>query len=100
MRALRLANEKHRPWLTTLLARRPTKVAAITLTNKIARMAARTVAFHRRRRRGRGSSYAALRNSPSIAAATPTACGWRFPTPRAELQAGLDVLAHLAERHT
>jgi transposase len=28
----------HRPWLTALLARRPTKVAAITLANKIARM--------------------------------------------------------------
>jgi hypothetical protein len=30
---------KHRPWLTTLLAWRPTKVAAIALANKIARMA-------------------------------------------------------------
>jgi transposase len=28
----------HRPWLTALLARRPTKVAAIALANKIARM--------------------------------------------------------------
>jgi len=28
-----------RPWLTALLARRPTKVAAIPLANKIARMA-------------------------------------------------------------
>ena len=28
-----------RPWLTALLARRPTKVAAIALANKIARMA-------------------------------------------------------------
>jgi transposase len=28
---------KHRPWLTALLARRPTKVAAIALANKIAR---------------------------------------------------------------
>jgi transposase len=27
------------PWLTALLARRPTKVAAIALANKIARMA-------------------------------------------------------------
>ena len=27
------------PWLTTLLARRPTKVAAVALANKIARMA-------------------------------------------------------------
>ena len=29
---------KHRPWLTPLLARRRTKVAAIALANKIARM--------------------------------------------------------------
>jgi transposase len=29
---------KHRPWLTALLARRPVKVAAIALANKIARM--------------------------------------------------------------
>jgi transposase len=30
---------RHRPWLTGLLARRPTKVAAIALANKLARMA-------------------------------------------------------------
>ena len=30
---------KHRPWLARLLERRPTKVAAIALANKIARMA-------------------------------------------------------------
>jgi hypothetical protein len=30
---------KHRPWLTALLARRPTNVAALALANKIARMA-------------------------------------------------------------
>ena len=30
---------KHRPWLTALLTRRPTKVAAIALANKIARIA-------------------------------------------------------------
>ena len=29
----------HRPWLTALLARRPTKVAAVALANKLARMA-------------------------------------------------------------
>jgi transposase len=29
----------HRPWLTALLARRPTKVAAIALANKLARKA-------------------------------------------------------------
>ena len=30
---------KHRPWVTALLTRRPTKVAAIALANKLARMA-------------------------------------------------------------
>jgi transposase len=30
---------EHRPWLTTLLARRPTKVAAMALANKLARIA-------------------------------------------------------------
>jgi transposase len=30
---------RHRPWLTALLSRRPTKVAAIALANKVARMA-------------------------------------------------------------
>ena len=30
---------KNRPWLAALLARKPTKVAAIALANKIARMA-------------------------------------------------------------
>ncbi len=30
---------RHRPWLTALLARRPTMVAAFALANKIARMA-------------------------------------------------------------
>ena len=30
---------KSRPWLTALLTRRPTKVAAIALANKLARMA-------------------------------------------------------------
>jgi len=30
---------KHRPWVTALLARKPTKVAAIALANKLARMA-------------------------------------------------------------
>jgi transposase len=30
---------KHRPWLSSLLDRRPTKVAAIALANKLARMA-------------------------------------------------------------
>ena len=36
---IRLHGTKHRPWLTALLARRPTKVAAIALANKLARMA-------------------------------------------------------------
>jgi len=39
IRYARIHGTEHRPWLTALLARRPTKVAAIALANKIARMA-------------------------------------------------------------
>jgi transposase len=39
IRYAKINGTKHRPWLTALLARRPTKVAAIALANKIARMA-------------------------------------------------------------
>jgi transposase len=39
IRYAKLHGTTHRPWLTALLARRPTKVAAIALANKMARMA-------------------------------------------------------------
>jgi transposase len=39
IRHAKLHGSKHRPWVTALLARRPTKVAAIALANKLARMA-------------------------------------------------------------
>jgi transposase len=39
IRYAKIHGSKNRPWLTALLARRPTKVAAIALANKIARMA-------------------------------------------------------------
>ena len=39
IRYARIHGTRHRPWLTALLARRPTKVAAIALANKLARMA-------------------------------------------------------------
>jgi transposase len=39
IRYAKLYGTKHRPWLAALLARRPTKVAAIALANKIARIA-------------------------------------------------------------
>jgi transposase len=39
IRYAKIHGTKHRPWLTALPARRPTKVAAIALANKIARMA-------------------------------------------------------------
>ena len=39
IRYAKIHGTKHRPSLTGLLARRPTKVAAIALANKIARMA-------------------------------------------------------------
>ena len=39
IRYAKIYGTQHRPWLAALLARRPTKVAAIALANKIARMA-------------------------------------------------------------
>src|SRR4026208_1705182 len=39
IRSAQIHGTQHRPWLTAWLARRPTKVAAIALANKIARMA-------------------------------------------------------------
>ena len=39
IRYAKIHGTKHRPWLTALLTRRPTKIAAIALANKIARMA-------------------------------------------------------------
>jgi transposase len=39
IRYAKVHGTRHRPWLTALLARRPTKVAAIALANKLARMA-------------------------------------------------------------
>ena len=39
IRYARIHGSQHRPWLTALLARKPTKVAAIALANKLARMA-------------------------------------------------------------
>ena len=39
IRCAKIHGTQHRPWLTALLGRRRTKVAAIALANKIARMA-------------------------------------------------------------
>jgi hypothetical protein len=39
IRYAKIHGTKHRPWVTALLTRRPTKVAAIALANKLARMA-------------------------------------------------------------
>ena len=39
IRYAKIHGTRHRPWLTSLLTRRPTKVAAIALANKLARMA-------------------------------------------------------------
>jgi transposase len=39
IRYAKIHGTEHRPWLTALLARRPTKVAAIALANKLARTA-------------------------------------------------------------
>jgi transposase len=39
IRYAKIRGAKHRPWVTALLARRPTKIAAIALANKLARIA-------------------------------------------------------------
>jgi transposase len=39
IRYAKIHGTKHRPWLVALLARRPTKVAAIALANKLAGIA-------------------------------------------------------------
>jgi transposase len=39
IRYAKIHGTTHRPWLTALLSRRPTKVGAIALANKLARMA-------------------------------------------------------------
>src|SRR5262245_1105308 len=44
IRYAKIHGTKHRPRLTALLARRPTKVATLALANKMARMATRGVA--------------------------------------------------------
>jgi transposase len=57
IRYAKIHGTDHRPWLTRLLARRPTKVAAIALANKLARMAWAMMAKERtlqRTRRPRG----------------------------------------------
>jgi transposase len=38
IRYAKIHGSKYRPWLTALLARRPTKIAAIALANKFARI--------------------------------------------------------------
>jgi transposase len=50
IRYAKIYGTKHRPWLTALLARRPTKVAPIALANKIARMAWAIMAKNERNR--------------------------------------------------
>jgi transposase len=39
IRIAKIRGTKHRPWLAKLLSTKPTKVAAIALANKLARMA-------------------------------------------------------------
>ena len=51
IRYAKIHGTQHRPWLAALLARRPTKVAAIALANKIARMAWAMMARGKRYRR-------------------------------------------------
>jgi transposase len=63
IRYAKIYGTKHRPWLTALLARRPTKVAAIALANKIARKAGEED--------GRQRQYRGLAGAPARKPATP-----------------------------
>jgi transposase len=50
IRYAKIHGTRHRPWLTALLARRPTKIAAIALANKLARKAWAMMAMNERYR--------------------------------------------------
>ena len=66
IRYAKIHGTKHRPWLTALLARKPTKVAAIALANKIAKMAWAMMARGRAlQRTGRACGVARSRRSPA-----------------------------------
>jgi transposase len=53
IRYAKIHGTRHRPWLTALLARRPTKVGAIALASKLARMAWAMMARYKNRPRSR-----------------------------------------------
>jgi hypothetical protein len=53
IRYAKIHGTRHRPWLTALLARRPTKVGAIALATKLARMAWAMMARYKNRPRSR-----------------------------------------------
>jgi hypothetical protein len=103
IRYAKIHGTKRRPWLTALLARRPTKVAAIALANKIARMvlammvkgeryacAVNEIAPNNRRdvKVGRANSRAGRsggRDKPTRAIAFLNASYWSGPDPRRAL---------------
>ena len=60
----KLGNGKHRPWLDELMARRPVKVAAIALANKIARIAWALMTRGNALPRAPGTTYAASGLTP------------------------------------
>jgi len=75
IRYAKIHGTKHRPWLTALLARRPTKVAAIALANKIARASSTNSAAYSRKSldeaSGASSGGRMLSRSTDIVASPP-----------------------------
>ena len=65
IRYAKIHGTDHRPWLTRLLARRPTKVAAIALANKLARMAWAMMARNERYRNPPLSRRKETRSTPA-----------------------------------
>lgn len=65
IRYAKIHGTSHRRWLTALLARRPTKVAAIALANKLARMAWAMMA-QERTLQGTRRSHGVNRSQPVI----------------------------------
>jgi transposase len=64
----------HPPWLTALLARRPTKVAAIALANKLARISGLVADIAEATEQSLGACRALPNDTPRLARSSPARC--------------------------